>query len=139
MALPIPTWPPQLGAAFKNRDTGTPDRLWVVCSRSTPNDEVVVIPLIPIDRHSDSLCCIGPEECPCVSETCAAGYVFRASLTHEAFRIMVRQGWYDPFPNVPPAVLDRIQNGALASQYVPEALRKLIRIAQNTLTRPTTG
>jgi len=111
---------------LKASDTIKSDHLFVICTDELPDGNFLAFNLTSRDWDSDQTCVIQPSEHRYVSRPSVVAYKFGELLTptHIDRLQMLAPQDYGP---VSPNLLQRIQQGALASQETPDRLKNILR------------
>lgn len=121
----------KLGAAFKNLNPGCPDHLWVVCSAPDQNGGAVVFNLTTHDSGSrdgsDETCVLDAGDHKFIRRKTVVAYGRGMILSQENYSKLCSLGYCGKWPDVTPAVLRRIQLGALGHDEVAPKLQALVR------------
>lgn len=117
----------KLGDVFINRNPGSPDRLWAVASDSGGVGEVVIYMIEPIlKRECDLTCVIEPHEHPSVRRRSFVNYEAGRVLSEAMQEALFRLALCDLQEPASPALIARIQDGALTSDFTPQKQQKII-------------
>ena len=128
----------KLGDTFINLNPDSPEHLWVVASLPTPDGSLVIFNLTSHRSGCDETCVVEPGEHPFVKHRSVVAYARGQSLPAQAVKYMQARKLYQPHQPVSAALLDRIQRGALASEFTPQKLQAAVRESMRTqgLTTP---
>lgn len=118
----------KLGDTFKLERNGE-GHLWVVISEPTSDGSVVMVNLTTMRNGSDPSCVLGPGDHPFVVHTTVIAYQFAKLVPQDAQRMMALQRQLCiPREPMPAAVLQRIREGALKSDLMPQKLQTIVRL-----------
>jgi hypothetical protein len=115
-----------LGDTFINRNTGSPEHLWVVCSPPRANGAVLMFNLTSLADALDDTCIIGVGEHPFVRHDSAIEYERGRLFTPYAFQVLQAQSAMDVDHPASLALVRKIQLGALASSYTARKFKAII-------------
>ena len=127
-----------LGDTFINLNPDSPEHLWVVASLPTPDGSLVILNLTSHRPGCDETCVVEPSEHPFVKHRSVVAYARGQCFPAHAVKYMQARKLYQPHQPVSAALLERIQRGALASEFTPQKLQAIIRESMRTqgLTTP---
>ena len=117
-----------LGEAFINLNPTSESHLWVVSSAPT-EEGVVIFNFTKAKPGFDSTCTIYPEEHPFVTEPTIVFYRKGRLLTPAAEETMRNMNCFVMKEPVTPALLRKIQLGALASRYTTLKYQRLVELS----------
>lgn len=118
----------KLGDTFKLERNGE-GHLWVVISQPTGDGSIVMVNLTTMRTGSDLSCVLAPGDHPFVQHATVIAYQFAKLVPPEAQRMMEQQKQLCiPREPMPPAVLQRIREGSLKSDLMPQKLQAIVRL-----------
>lgn len=118
----------KLGDTFKLERNGE-GHLWVVISEPTSDGSVVMVNLTTMRNGSDLSCVLAPGDHPFVVHATVIAYQFAKLVPPDAQRMMALQKQLCiPREPMPAAVLERIREGALKSDLMPQKLQTIVRL-----------
>lgn len=120
-----------LGDTFFGALSGGTRHLWVVITNPNSAGEVAIVNLTTRKPPCDDSCIVTPGEHPFVAQESIAWYR-RATLAQITdLRNAVQQGLIDPDTRVSSALLQRLQQGAIASIYAKQAVQTAVQATLN--------
>ena len=122
-----------LGETFVNLNPSSPPHLWVVCSTPDAAGEVVIFNLTTPSLFSDTTCVLRPGDHEWIDHDSVVEYERGRMFSEDLKSLMIRRGVYRECAPMRPAVLRRIQEGALASPFTPERLAARARASLTPL------
>ena len=117
----------KLGDTFKLERNGE-GHLWVVISEPTPDGSVIMVSLTTFRPTADSTCLLSPGDHPFVVHATTISYQHARLVPLETQRTMEAQRQIC-IPREPMSrpVLERIRDGALKSDLMPQKLQAILR------------
>ena len=115
------------GSTFEIVHPGTPEYLWVVCSKTNENDEFVIFSLIPWRPNvCDEQCIVERDEHPFITRKSIVDYQLGRQISINKLSKIDELGCYIKNQPVSNHLLKRIQQGAIDSMFTPQKLQPLI-------------
>ena len=116
------------GDAFFNTNRGSPERMWVVATDPTPDRAVVIFMIEQRHRKSDPACILKVADHPRLPPGESAVDYDRSGhvLTWEQQETMRKRHAIVELARFSDDVTLRIQEGAIASDFISEKLRTLV-------------
>lgn len=116
------------GDTFVVLNPSSPETLWVVATRATIDGDVVVFPIRRVRPHYDNTCVIRLGEHRYVDRSDHfIDYEMGRVLSRPVQRTMSDLGAYQPNAPASGELLERIQQGALDSDFAPQKLQRMVR------------
>jgi hypothetical protein len=99
--------------------------LWIVAAGPTPAEDFAIFNVTTVKDGCDRSCLLDVGDHPAITHasqvTYLRGKTLSAAVTQQYGHLVAWQ------PALAPAVLKRVQDGALASPYTPQYLQKIVR------------
>jgi hypothetical protein len=116
-----------LGDTFLNLNPYIATHLWAIVSTPTPEDQVVMFNFTSRKPGCDETCVIRRGEHPFVKHDTAVAYRRGRLLSRTDWNKLQELGFYEAQPPLSNALLKRIQQGALDSEFTPIGLQEIVR------------
>lgn len=129
MAVPSnPATRLSVGSTFLNQNPGSPEHLWIVVAGPTDGAEFVIFNLTTWKDGCDESCIVRRGDHPFVTHDSFIAYARGQILSTNNWILLQRYGCTIRDP-VSPELLDRIRHGALASDFTPQKLQRIVQTA----------
>jgi len=117
----------KLGDTFINLNPDSPEHLWIVSSLPASDGSLVIFNLTSHRSRGDETCVVEPGEHPFVKHRSVVAYARGQSLPEHVVKYMQARKLYQPHQPVSDALRNRIQRGALASEFTSQKLQVIVR------------
>ena len=117
----------KLGDTFLNLNPDSPEHLWIVVSHPTESGDVAIVNLTTRRLDSDDTCVVYPGEHPFVQHESVVAYDRAQLVQQQLLTSLEQRGYSRRMQQVSDSLLERIQQGALDSDFTPQKIQAAVR------------